>query len=193
MYVMWEAHQPVPTKDIDWNFPSSIKCDENSKSDSCDWNLASAIKSAADRGLFVHIRVGPYDCAEYSYGGIPEWIPLQHPDMAMRRPNAEWLDVMEKFVKNIISYLDKNKLWAHQGGPIILGQIENELGGDIESETDDLLMVDSKGDFALTGLRNATLQDYANWCGKLVQELAPNVTWVIIILLAMSLLFFFQF
>lgn len=186
LYVMWADHQPVPTKEIDWNFPKSIDCDDT-KGDSCEWNLSSAIRSAARRGLFVHIRIGPYDCAEYSYGGIPEWIPLKHPNMAMRRPNAEWLGVMQGFVKSIITYLDTEMLWAHQGGPIILGQIENELGGDIEDENEDLMVVNSDGKLLprtdssgklRAEVRNATLQDYADWCGRLVQKLAPNVTWV---------------
>jgi hypothetical protein len=187
VYVMWEDHQPVPTKDIDWSFPKGVQFDDGSKSTATDWSLASAIRSAARRGLFVHIRIGPYDCAEYSYGGIPEYIPLQYPNIEMRRPNLEWLQVMRSFVEKMVDYLDENELWAHQGGPIILGQIENELGGEVDPVTENLLLVDPKGEFVIKqddvdptiqGLRSANLQDYADWCGKLVEELAPNVTWV---------------
>ena len=98
IYVMWSDHQPLPDKPIDWTFPDWSKpkeaaCQDNSSDKSCrDWNLANAIRSAANRGLFVHLRVGPYDCAEYSYGGIPEWLLLQKPSMKLRRPNREWLD-----------------------------------------------------------------------------------------------------
>lgn len=188
IYVMWEDHQPVPTKDIDWSFPKGVQFrDDSSKSTTTDWSLASAIRSAARRGLFVHIRIGPYDCAEYTYGGIPEYIPLQYPNIEMRRPNLEWLQVMRSFVEKMVDYLDENELWAHQGGPIILGQIENELGGEVDPVTENLLLVDPKGEFVIKqddvdptiqGLRSANLQDYADWCGKLVEELAPNVTWV---------------
>jgi hypothetical protein len=188
IYVMWSAHQPVPTKDIDWGFPQSVECDAGDyASNSCDWTLATAIRSAADRGLFVHLRVGPYDCAEYNYGGIPEWLALHKPKMAMRRPNREWLDVMEGFVTQMIDYITDNRLWAHQGGNIVMAQIENELGGDIDQIGEHLLFVDGDGRFVDpdavaeppigTVLRNASLQDYADWCGDLVDRLAPNVTW----------------
>jgi hypothetical protein len=190
IYVFWEDHQPIPTQDIDWNFPKSVQCNSASRRNTleCDWNLASSIRTAAERGLFVHIRIGPYACAEYTYGGIPEFIPLHYPNMSMRRPNLEWLKVMKSFVENMINYLDENYLWAHQGGPIILGQIENELGGEVDPVSENFFFIDEKGNYVsnedydiingVGGLRNATLQDYADWCGKLVQELAPNVTWV---------------
>jgi hypothetical protein len=66
IYVMWAAHQPVPGMEIDWSFPdsSSVQCVVSLYEEySCDWTLASAIREAANRGLFVHLRVGPYDCA----------------------------------------------------------------------------------------------------------------------------------
>eukprot|EP00980_Cylindrotheca_fusiformis_P003273 scaffold738_cov124-Cylindrotheca_fusiformis.AAC.12 len=186
LYVMWEDHQPVPTKEIDWSFKKGLQFDGSSNPNATEWSLASAIRSAARRGLFVHLRIGPYDCAEYTYGGIPEYIPLQHPKIEMRRPNLEWLQVMQSYVERIVDYVNENELWAYQGGPIILGQIENELGGEIDSATENLLFVNTRGEFvvddsdvdpSIRGLRRATLQDYANWCGQLVNELAPNVTW----------------
>ncbi len=98
IYVMWSDHQPLPDKAIDWTFPDwslplDAACHDTAGDQSCkDWNLATAIRSAANRGLFVHLRIGPYDCAEYSYGGLPEWLPLQKPNMELRRPNGEWLE-----------------------------------------------------------------------------------------------------
>lgn len=187
IYVMWENHQPVPTLDINWDFLKGLQYEGSSSSESLQWSLASAIRSAAERGLFVHLRIGPYECAEYTYGGIPEFIPLQHPNMTMRRPNLEWLEVMKSYIKRVLTYLEENKLWAYQGGPIILGQIENELGGNVDPEAENFFLINENGDFverkdapsgAAGGLRNATLQDYADWCGSLVQDLAPNVTWV---------------
>jgi beta-galactosidase GanA len=99
IYVMWSEHQPFPNMDIDWSFPQSISCRSlDYPTQSCDWNLANAIRAAGDRGLFVHLRLGPYSCAEYSYGGLPEWLPLQNPEIRLRRPNREWLEVMETWV-----------------------------------------------------------------------------------------------
>jgi hypothetical protein len=87
IYVMWSAHQPFENQPINWTLPmSSLACSDNVNKDngkSCQWTLADALWAAAKRGLFVHIRLGPYVCAEYSYGGIPEWLPLKYPDMDM--------------------------------------------------------------------------------------------------------------
>jgi Glycosyl hydrolases family 35 len=195
IYVMWSAHQPfADTIPFDW----SLLFSPTSSDDGVvvAWTLAEAIQVAADRGFFVHIRVGPYVCAEYSYGGIPEWVPIlasqKNQSMAMRRPNIAWMDAMEKYLRNVIGYLQDHQLFADQGGSIILAQIENELGedGNLIPERQDLwaLVEPSQGRFVpndgpipatttTTTRRVATLQDYADWCGRVVQTLAPNVIW----------------
>lgn len=168
-YVFWAAHQPFPDVALDWSLPGG------------DWDLADAIRAAANRGLFVHIRIGPYACAEYNYGGIPEWVALGNPDMAMRRFDPDWMDAMEDFVEQVVTYLTDNKLWAYQGGPIVMGQIENELGEDDDTADGDRVLgaegryhpTESKWDEQ----RKPTLQDYANWCGDLAARVAPNVLW----------------
>lgn len=194
IYIMWSAHQPTADSPLDWNLtPRPINQSES------EWSIASAVVSAARRGLFVHVRIGPYVCAEYNYGGIPEWIPLSDPKMSMRRPNAPWLNAMENFVTSVVSYLQEQRLFAYQGGPIIMAQIENELGGDVDPLTENLLQVDIDGSLIESNSfsvwnrfvgsrymfssrevkesRCATLQDYANWCGALVNRLAPKVIW----------------
>lgn len=196
IYIMWSTHQPTADSPLDWHLtPQPVEQSES------EWTIASAIVSAARRGLFVHIRIGPYVCAEYNYGGIPEWIPLTDPKMSMRRPNAPWLHVMEKFVTAVVTYLQDERLFAYQGGPIIMAQIENELGGNVDPLSENLLQVDNDGKFVehdsysfwnkllnnrhLSSsssreehdTRTATLHDYADWCGSLANRLAPNVIW----------------
>jgi hypothetical protein len=170
IYIFWSTHQPFPGTDFDWSFPG-------------DWDLATAIRAAANRGLFVHIRIGPYACGEYSYGGIPEWLPLDKPNMVMRRLNKEWMEAMEKFVVATVNYLTVQRLWAYQGGPIVMSQIENELGGEeFVEDSKHLLAVEVAGDHTISpsdssGMRPGTLQDYADWCGELASRVAPNVVW----------------
>jgi hypothetical protein len=162
IYVVWAAHQPLAHSPLDW----SLQTKNN------NWTLADAIRSCARRGLFVHIRVGPYDCAEYSYGGIPEWLPLQHPTMRMRRFDPDWMEAMEGFVATAFSYLTEHQLWAQQGGPILLAQIENELGSE-----DGLFMQDSSNqNSSSTGESSSspTVQDYADWCGAMAARHAPD-------------------
>lgn len=131
-----------------------------------------------------------YVCAEYSYGGIPEWVALHEPEMRMRRLNKKWMTAMEKYVKSTVDYLSENQLFAHQGGPIVMAQIENELGEEDDDNNipivdDDMPPVeesDSDGVRALHSKRSkvakeATVQDYADWCGSLVAMLSPKVVW----------------
>lgn len=158
IYVFWAAHQPLPNQKYDWSFPGGDV-----------WDLGSAIREAANRGFFVHIRIGPFVCAEYNYGGIPEWVPLDKPKMEMRRFNKEWMNAMEAYVIETVRYLTKQKLWAYQGGPIIMGQIENELAG--EEEENDSRLLDTVHDDI------HTIQDYADWCGEMAARVAPHVLW----------------
>jgi Glycosyl hydrolases family 35 len=184
IYIFWGAHQPFPDSRIDWTLSGSgVSCEYGVTS--CRWDLAQALRAAANRGLFVHIRVGPYVCAEYTNGGIPIWLPLKYPKMRMRRLNRDWLDNMEIFVRSTIAYLTANHLWAYQGGPIVMAQIENELVGDEDVSLEYLMKVSAEGipvsepsnGRRSSTLRNATIQDYANWCGDLAATLAPKVLW----------------
>lgn len=141
IYVFWGGHQSFPDQEMDWTLPAGRgeACQVANQIPSfCGWSLADAIRAAADRGLFVHARIGPYVCAEYSYGGIPEWLAIDEPKLRMRRLNKKWLEAMETYVKSTIDYLTENKLFAHLGGPIVMAQIENELG---EEDDDDNIPV----------------------------------------------------
>ena len=126
--------------------------------------------------------------------------------MRMRRLNKKWLTAMEAYVKSTIDYLTDNKLFAYQGGPIVMAQIENELGE--EDDDDNIPIVDddmppveedvgdgvrvlhsehnsddndhddddnNNDDSSIT--RKVSVQDYADWCGSLVDRLSPNVVW----------------
>jgi Glycosyl hydrolases family 35 len=201
IYVFWAEHQPLPNRDIDWTLPAGkgVACQPASERQPsyCGWSLADAIRAAANRGLFIHARIGPYACGEYNYGGIPEWVPLHKPHMKMRRLNPEWLQAMETYVTSVIQYFTENKMFAYQGGNIAMAQIENELGEEEEEEEnffdvpqvdeDDVLTNNDHANDVRTALssdendRNhvhkVSVQDYADWCGSLVERLAPNVTW----------------
>jgi hypothetical protein len=199
VYIFWGAHQSFRDEPLNWSLDGSSMGPKESQ-----WELADALRSAANRGLFIHVRIGPYACGEYTYGGIPEWLPLQSSTMRMRRLNRPWLDAMEGFVAATITYLSSFNLWAHQGGPILIAQIENELGSGVDGsaaanyvvlerdefnddkhEDSHLLQLDRYGHILENAssrgmdseLRNATVQDYADWCGNLVARLAPNVIW----------------
>jgi hypothetical protein len=89
-------------------------------------NLSRFLEEAANAGLFVNLRIGPYICGEWNYGGLPAWLN-QIPNIVFRSSNPAWEAAMKKFVLKIIDYV--TPYLAKNGGPIILAQIENELRG----------------------------------------------------------------
>ena len=114
-------------------------------------NLSLFLQEAANAGLFVNLRIGPYICGEWTYGGLPVWLN-QVPDMVLRSSSPAWEAAMKKFILEIVDYV--TPYLAKNGGPIILAQIENEYGG--------------------------SDQAYVDWCGSLVtNELAPTqIPWI---------------
>ncbi len=134
-YVFWNLHEPLPDK-----------TDYTGRA-----NISRFLQDAADAGLFVNLRIGPYICGEWDYGGLPSWLN-QIPGMVIRSNNDAWKAQMRRFVLSIIDrvtpYLAKN------GGPIILAQIENEY---VQNDP-----------------------AYVDWCGSLVSnELASTeLVWI---------------
>ena len=113
-------------------------------------NLSRYLQDAADAGLFVYLRVGPYIGGEWNQGGIPVW--LNHvANISFRSNNDEWKMFMRKFILDIMDYV--TPYLAKNGGPIILAQIENEYGGNDQA--------------------------YVDWCGSLVSNelLSTEIIW----------------
>ena len=114
-------------------------------------NLSRFLEEAANAGLFVNLRIGPYVCGEWNYGALPAWIN-NIPNMSIRSSNDPWKTLMRQFFLNITDYI--TPYLAKNGGPVILAQIENEY------HTND--------------------QAYVDWCGNLVSnELSSaEILWI---------------
>ncbi|MCD7473632.1 Beta-galactosidase 7 [Datura stramonium] len=117
-YVFWNAHEPIYRQ---YDFSGNL-------------DLLKFIKHIQSEGLYAILRIGPYVCAEWNFGGFPVWLNnIQN--MTVRTNNAPFMHEMKSFVSKIIGMMKEEKLFASQGGPIILSQIENEYGNShIESE-----------------------------------------------------------
>lgn len=115
-------------------------------------SLGQLVEDCASRGLFVTLRFGPYVCAEWDYGGIPAWVGLED-GMVFRSYNEPWMREMKRFTHTVATYVKSRGLFAGQGGPIIMAQIENEL----EMSTDPA---------------------YVDFCGNLAAELDDSVVWL---------------
>ncbi|CAN6439391.1 unnamed protein product [Victoria cruziana] len=115
-YVFWNVHEPSPGN---YNFEGRF-------------DLVRFIKTVQQAGLFVHLRIGPYVCAEWNFGGLPVWLKYV-PGISFRTDNGPFKVAMQKFTEKIVSMMKNEKLFESQGGPIILSQIENEYGSEAKA------------------------------------------------------------
>ncbi|KAJ0018838.1 hypothetical protein Pint_10715 [Pistacia integerrima] len=110
-YVFWNYHEPVKGQ---YYFEGRF-------------DLVRFVKTVQEAGLFVHLRIGPYACAEWNYGGFPMWLHFI-PGIQFRTTNELFKEEMKRFLAKIVDLMKEEKLFASQGGPIILAQVENEYG-----------------------------------------------------------------
>ncbi|XP_047307639.1 beta-galactosidase-like [Impatiens glandulifera] len=110
-YVFWSGHEPSPGK---YNFEGR-------------YDLVNFLKLIQQAGLYAHLRIGPYVCAEWNFGGFPVWLKYI-PGIEFRTDNEPFKDAMQKFTEKIVQLMKSENLFQSQGGPIILSQIENEYG-----------------------------------------------------------------
>ncbi|HPH43125.1 MAG TPA: beta-galactosidase [Candidatus Aminicenantes bacterium] len=108
-YVFWNALEPEPGQ---WDFSGRN-------------DLAGFIAEAREAGLWVLIRPGPYVCAEWDFGGLPAWL-LRIPDIKVRCSDPRYLAACGKYIEKIAGIL--RPLQVHEGGPVLMVQIENEYG-----------------------------------------------------------------
>ncbi|KAI9073277.1 hypothetical protein K1719_044763 [Acacia pycnantha] len=64
---------------------------------------------------------------EWNYGGFPLWLHKM-PGIELRTDNQVFKNEMSIFTSKIVNMAKEAKLFASQGGPVILAQIENEYG-----------------------------------------------------------------
>ncbi|KAF1890116.1 hypothetical protein Lal_00025449 [Lupinus albus] len=108
-YVFWNLHEPIQGQ-----FDFSGRRD-----------LVRFIKEIQKQGLHVTLRIGPFIESEWTYGGLPLW--LSHiPGIVFRSDNEPFKFHMQDFTTKIVNLMKLSNLYASQGGPIILSQIENE-------------------------------------------------------------------
>ena len=86
-------------------------------------DLAYFLSLCAERGLHVFLRVGPYCCAEWNYGGYPEWL-RDEPGITFRTMSQPYLDRVELYFHRLADVV--RPYLATNGGPVILVQVENE-------------------------------------------------------------------
>lgn len=85
-------------------------------------NLKGFVELCGKHGVYVIVRIGPFDHGEVRNGGVPDWMfgrPFE-----LRSNDPEYLFYVDKLYKQIGKQLEG--LMYKDGGPIIGTQIENE-------------------------------------------------------------------
>jgi len=108
-YVAWNLHEPRPGE---FHFSGRL-------------DLVKYIETAADVGLKVILRPGPYICAEWDFGGLPSWL-LKDANLQVRCMYPPYLEAVDRFFDALLPPL--RPLLASNAGPIIAMQVENEYG-----------------------------------------------------------------
>ncbi|KAH7670362.1 Beta-galactosidase protein [Dioscorea alata] len=141
-YVFWSGHEPSRGQ---YYFEER-------------YDIVKFVKLVGANGLYLLLRIGPYVCAEWNFGGFPVWL-RDVPDIEFRTDNAPFKDEMQRFAKKIVDLMKEENLFSWQGGPIILTQIENEYGN-------------VQGSYGQSGER------YMKWAAGMALGLGAGVPWI---------------
>ena len=106
-----------------WNYIETSKGHFDFRTESRD--IAAFIRVAQEEGLYVLLRPGPYVCAEWDFGGLPNYL-LSIPDIKVRCSDPRYLEAAKRYVTALAAQV-KPLLVSH-GGPILMVQVENEYG-----------------------------------------------------------------
>ncbi|XP_055082194.1 beta-galactosidase-1-like protein 2 [Periophthalmus magnuspinnatus] len=108
-YVPWNLHEPERGT---WNFEGQL-------------DLRAYVNLAAEVGLWVILRPGPYICAEWDLGGLPSWL-LCDKNMQLRTSYPGFMEAVNQYFDKLMTVI--KPLLYKEGGPVIALQIENEYG-----------------------------------------------------------------
>lgn len=101
---------------VPWNFHEQIE----GKTDFSQ--LTQFLDNCHKMGLYVILRVGPYICAEWDFGGFPRW--LGGKNIGFRTASAKDIFWSKYWYDEVLPVVHPHLIT--QGGPIILLQIDNE-------------------------------------------------------------------
>ena len=107
IYTFWNYHEP---KEGEFDF-------------SGDQDLDSFLKLVKKMGMYTIVRVGPYYCGEWNFGGFPIWLKFK-PGLRVREDNRPFLEAVDNFFNKLIPIVAKNQI--NRGGSVIMVQLENE-------------------------------------------------------------------
>ncbi|XP_031250596.1 beta-galactosidase 8-like [Pistacia vera] len=72
------------------------------------YDMVKFMKLVAEAGPYVHLRIGPYVCAEWNYGGFPLWLHFV-PGIELRTDNEPYKAEMQRFTTKIVGLLKQER------------------------------------------------------------------------------------
>ena len=106
-YVFWNAHETT-----------------RSQVGNGDWSgrkdLLRFIELAAKHGLWVTVRIGPYICGEYYFGGIPVWM-RESGAACFRCADPVWERETRRWVAEVVNKISSSL--ASVGGNVVMLQV----------------------------------------------------------------------
>lgn len=126
-YVPWLWHEPRPGQ---FDFTGATDPRRN---------LTHFIKLAHSLGLLIFVRPGPYVMSELRQEGLPAWLLEQHPEIIAQdaRGNLHPTRMVSYLHPTFLRFADRwydavsqalTPYFAQNGGPVILTQLDNEVG-----------------------------------------------------------------
>ncbi|KAJ7550724.1 hypothetical protein O6H91_07G114700 [Diphasiastrum complanatum] len=106
-YVPWNLHEPEPDQ-LDLS------------------ELENYLKLAHKLDLLIMLRIGPYVCGEWDFGGFPAWLLAKQPPLRLRTSDASFLELVDKWWDTLLPTVVR--FLYSRGGPVIMLQVENEYG-----------------------------------------------------------------
>jgi beta-galactosidase len=106
-YAFWNLSEP---RENEWNFAG-------------DADIGAFLDTAKQQGLYATVRVGPYVCAEWDFGGWPIWLKFK-PAMNVRTDDPAYLALNDHWYDKIFSVIAPHQI--NHGGNVIMVQLENE-------------------------------------------------------------------
>jgi len=106
-YVFWEGHEP----------------EEGEYIFSGRYDLQRFLEICQSEGMYVILRIGPYICAEWNFGGLPWWLTTKK-GLVTRTWNKPFMNAVKNWMQVLMAKISQYQ--ATQGGPIIFIQMENE-------------------------------------------------------------------
>ena len=105
-YAAWNMHEP---HEGEFDFSGQL-------------DIARFVDEAAELGLWAIVRVSPFMCAEWEFGGLPAWL-LPKRDMRIRSKDPKYLAQVAAYYDHLLPQLVERQVT--RGGNIIMMQVEN--------------------------------------------------------------------